>query len=58
MKKLFEKLKEWATDYPKEPEETLVELFFPKGPTIAAHVLKNGLPFHIRWVSEGIREDN
>lgn len=58
--KLFKKLKEWATDCPAEPTGTLAEVFIPKGPTlsVAAQILHQGLPFHIRWPGEGIRDDN
>jgi hypothetical protein len=58
MKQLLKKLKQWATDYPKEPEESLAELFLLKGPDVASKVLRDGFPFHIRWNSERIRDDN
>lgn len=58
MKRLLKKLKKWAMDCPKEPEESLAGLFFLKGPDIASKILKDGLPFHIRWPGEGIRDDN
>ena len=60
MKGLVRKLKEWATDCPAEPHMTLAEVIMHKGPTlsIAAQVLRDGLPFHVRWMSEGIRDDN
>jgi len=56
MKRLFRKLKEWATDAPGEPYGTLAELYLPKVPTFAS--LKPGLPFQIRWESEAVRNDN
>ena len=57
---LFKKLKEWATDGPGKPELDILEIFFAKGPTIsvAAQIMRDGLPFHIRWKSDGIRDDN
>jgi hypothetical protein len=58
--KLFKKLKEWATDSPAKPAGTLAELYMAKGPTcsVAAEILRQGLPFHIQWSGEGIRNDN
>ena len=60
MKRFCKKLKEWATDSPREPRGTLAELYIPKVPmlTTSGLILKHGLPFHIQWAGEGIRADN
>jgi hypothetical protein len=60
MRQFFRKLKEWATDSPKAPTESLADLLLMSMPTetVSSRVLRDGLPFHIRWSSERIRDDN
>jgi len=57
---IIRKIKSMATDGPMMPSGGISEIAIHKGPTIAitAKAQEYCLPFHIKWVREGIRNDN